>query len=512
MNRRFLLVSIDVLILIISFLFFAWLKPGTKAIVIPQYIKPFVFFLLIWVISSLASKKYVPAKFKSRSEIFKIIVQANFFSLAIVATFIYTFHLFQVSRSLLFGTIGLASLLELMLAWGYNMVLNAKLVDIENGKATAAKFQSYLQADELNPDARLKKTGKGKRTISPGLLKMIGIEFGDEVRQMITRQAGDLKGDIQVVSTTTRFNIAALVEDHYNCIINLHRVNDIRWLNKFFETVNSKLVHGGIFIGKAETYQLHKKSLLKKYITPANYIIYLFDFLIRRVLPKLPVLKGFYFWLTNGRDRLLSRAETLGRLYSCGFKVLEEQFINDELYFVVSKNGDPLFPETPSYGPLVKLRRIGKGGQFINVYKIRTMYPFSEYIQEYVYNLYGSKDGDKITNDFRIASWGKFMRKLWLDELPMFYNFFKGDIKLVGIRPLSKHKFYTYPEYLQKLRIKYKPGLVPPFYADLPKTEEEFYKSEEAYLLSYGKSPFITDIKYFFRAMSNILFRNARSS
>jgi lipopolysaccharide/colanic/teichoic acid biosynthesis glycosyltransferase len=511
MSRRLLFVTVDIIILMVSFVFFAWLKPGTKALIIPQYIKPFVFFLLIWTISSLTTKKYIPEKFKIKSEIFKIIIQSNFFSLAVVTIFLYTFHLFAVSRFLLFGTIAMATFFEIVFAWFYNIILTSHALDIENGKPATAKSDSYLQAGEIITPTKRKRTRQEQKSFSPELLTMIGREFGGEVEELIKKHVSNLRGNFQVVSTTTRFNIATLLEDKYNCIINLHRINDIRWLNKFFETVNSKLEPGGIFIGKAETYVLRKKRLIKKYITPFNYVVYFFDFLFRRVLPKLPVMKRFYFWLTKGQNRLLSKAETLGRLYSCGFKVLEEQFIDDELYFVVAKNGEPLYPAAPTYGPLVKLRRIGKGGQYFYVYKMRTMHPYSEYLQDYVYSNNNLDAGGKFKNDFRVNTAGKILRKFWLDETPMLINLMKGQMKLVGVRPLSDHYFNLYSDELKDLRTRYKPGLVPPFYVDMPETLEEIMESERQYLEAYRKSPFLTDFRYFFLAWKNIIFKHARS-
>jgi hypothetical protein len=53
---------------------------------------------------------------------------------------------------------------------------------------------------------------------------------------------------------------------------------------------------------------------------------------------------------------------------------------------------------------------------------------------------------------------------------------------------------------------------VPPFYADLPKTLEEIMDSEMRYLEAYEKKPFITDVKYFFRAFYNIIFKRALSN
>ena len=60
--------------------------------------------------------------------------------------------------------------------------------------------------------------------------------------------------------------------------------------------------------------------------------------------------------------------------------------------------------------------------------------------------------------------------------------------------------------------MKTKPGLIPPFYADMPKTLEEIMASEMRYLEAYEKHPFRTDIRYFFKAMWNILFKGARSN
>jgi len=120
-------------------------------------------------------------------------------------------------------------------------------------------------------------------------------------------------------------------------------------------------------------------------------------------------------------------------------------------------------------------------------------------------------ESGKIKNDFRITHWGKAFRKLWIDEIPMLVNWLKRDIKLVGVRPLSQSFFDTYPDDLKKERIKYKPGLVPPYYADMPDSMEEVWESERKYLEKYKKHPKRTDMDYFFKAMKNILFHHAKS-
>jgi lipopolysaccharide/colanic/teichoic acid biosynthesis glycosyltransferase len=207
----------------------------------------------------------------------------------------------------------------------------------------------------------------------------------------------------------------------------------------------------------------------------------------------------------------MSRAEALGRLYSCGFEVIGEDNSNGRMCVAARKIKEPAFDMEPTYGPLVKLRRHGKDGKIIGVYKMRTMYPYSEYLQEYVFHNHKLADGGKFKDDFRITGMGHFMRKFWLDELPMLLNWLKGDLKLVGVRPLSKQYFGFYTPDLQQRRLKFKPGLVPPFYVDLPKTLDEVMDSEQRYLDAYEQHPYKTDWRYFWAAMYNIFIRRARS-
>jgi len=290
------------------------------------------------------------------------------------------------------------------------------------------------------------------------------------------------------------------------------RINDIRFLNKYFEEINKNLKNGGIFKGNVETYSVRRDRILKKFPAPFNRIYLFFDTLLVRISPKLRITKHLYFNITKGKGRVLSKAETYGRLYSCGFEIVDEEYKNNKIYFSVKKIKEPLFPKNPSYGFLIKLKRVGKDGRPIKVYKLRTMRPYSEYLQEYVFQKNDLQDGGKIKNDFRISPHGKIMRKFWIDELPMIYNLLKGEMKLVGVRPLSEHYFSLYTKELQKLRIKTKPGLIPPFYVDMPVTFEEIMASEMKYLNAYEKKPLHTDVSYFFRAINNILIKRNRSN
>jgi len=314
-----------------------------------------------------------------------------------------------------------------------------------------------------------------------------------------------------VLSTANVFNIDLLSDNSHTSIINLTRINDIRRINKFFEAVNAKLLPDGIFICCGETKNQRRKRILRKYPPVLNYIYFFIDFIFKRIIPKLPITKKIYFGLTRGKNRVLSSAEILGRLYSCGFTVIAESFIKPFSYFVVKKIKEPVFDNNASYGPIVRMKRIGRAGKIIRVYKFRTMHPYAEYLQEYIYETNKLAEGGKFKNDFRITEMGRFFRKFWLDELPMLINLFKGDLKLFGVRPLSEQYLSLYSETLKQRRMKYKPGLVPPYYVDLPKTIEEIMASEEKYLDAFDKNPCSTNFKYFFKAFYNIIFKHARS-
>jgi lipopolysaccharide/colanic/teichoic acid biosynthesis glycosyltransferase len=216
--------------------------------------------------------------------------------------------------------------------------------------------------------------------------------------------------------------------------------------------------------------------------------------------------------MIHGKDkRIISKWEILGRLHFCGFTIIKTEVIDKKLCFIAKKIKSPLEDKSPSYGPIFKQKRIGINGEIIYTYKFRTMHPYSEYIHKYILNQFKLNPIGKIKNDIRITFWGRVMRKYWIDEIPMLINLLQGDLKLVGLRPISKSFFSTYPEDLKKERIKHKPGLFPAFYADMPHSIEEIWESERKYIIKNEKHPWRTNFIYFFRIINNILFHKYRS-
>lgn len=316
---------------------------------------------------------------------------------------------------------------------------------------------------------------------------------------------------IRFVGSIRREQVEALAPG-WDAIGVLQKINNSRWINKFFRAVNSRLATGGLFMGCIENNQQRKRRILQKYPAFFGHLYYGVDCLIHRVWPKIPYLRKYYFGCTKGHSRPISEAEALGRLVSCGFEILEHRENAGLMYFVVRKVREATVVRDPTYGPLCSLRRIGRGAGFITVYKLRTMHPYAEFLQEYVYRLNDLDEGGKFSNDFRVPSWGKWLRRLWLDELPMVFNVLKGEMKWVGVRPLSAHYFGLYPPHLQEMRRRHTPGLFPPFYADLPKQFDDIVASELRYLRAYEKAPLRTDLRYLCVGLWNIIIKRARSA
>ena len=318
--------------------------------------------------------------------------------------------------------------------------------------------------------------------------------------------------DSFVVSTTDEFNILTN-SSKFNAVINLSKVNNIRFINKFFEAVNSKLSNDNFFIVCFETINARKERHRMGSIPLIKNIYFVVEFVLLRVIPKLWGFKKIYFLITQGRNRLLSKAEVMGRLVSCGFEIIDEQSFDGLKYIVAKKNKEPDFNLKASYGPLFTMKRIGKGGGIIGVYKFRTMHPYAEYLQDYILKKHGYAETGKPKDDFRLTPWGRILRRYWLDELPQLINVIKGELKLVGVRPISARYFQDIPKDLQALRLKFKPGCIPPYVSLNRKSDiDSVLQAEREYLEEKVKHPFITDTRYFFKAIFNIIFKRKRSA
>ena len=291
-------------------------------------------------------------------------------------------------------------------------------------------------------------------------------------------------------------------------------LNHISHLNDCLDEWNHEMMPGDQLDCIAFTSQQEFTAIKKKFPMGLSHIIILLEYIWHSMLPKIKMTRKFYFFLTGERHRTYSYTEVLGRICRAGFKIVKEENRESALHIIAEKRSEPLERNDSCVSPILKMKRIGKDGKWIEVYKFRTMYSYSQYLQDYVYEKNKLDESGKLNEDFRVNIWGKLLRPIWLDELPMLVNVFKGDMKWVGVRPLTGHFFSLYTPEMQELRTKVKPGMLPPFYYErkTPDGLDEIQASERRYIEAYLKHPFKTDWRYFWGTLTNILFKMKHSN
>ncbi|MCF8037800.1 MAG: sugar transferase [Desulfohalobiaceae bacterium] len=506
------LAILDFLLLIGAFLSINYVKRGTL------HLTPDYWFLLqlmigVWVVTFWLTRKFSKQVLSNYLSALEVCFKSAFLMAGFLAALIFGLDLLFYSRLQIFGTLMLMLCLEPVLFglyFAYRITGTGKQDVVTAAEIRAMTAQENYQLPGNCPGQGITLEKPVRSSLQAGL-ELIQPWLFDFIDQHLDLKRV-YKNRSLIVSTDDYLSLQPLAGEHgLSFLLNLHRSNDQRFLNRYFLEVHRLMKKGGYFVGKVQTYRNVRGRFKRRYSKNLSLVLSLLHFFLHRVLPKLPGTKQVYFALTKGRNRTISKAEVLGRLSFCGFEIMASEDFDDYLYFIARKTKTPSEVCDPTYGPLVTLHRTGAKGRPILVYKFRTMHPYSEFLQDYIYARNNLSPGGKIADDFRVTEWGWVMRKLWLDELPMLFNWLRGDLQLIGVRPLSRHFFSLYPSRLQELRLESKPGLLPPFYADLPETLEDICSSEERYLKDFFRAPLRTQVRYFFLTMYNIVVRGARS-
>ncbi len=119
-----------------------------------------------------------------------------------------------------------------------------------------------------------------------------------------------------------------------------------------------------------------------------------------------------------------------------GFIILLPLFIVITVFLFFANDGKPFFFQ----------RRPGKKGKVFSIIKFKTM------------NDKKDAEGKLLPDEVRLTSVGKFVRKTSLDEIPQLLNVIKGDMSLIGPRPLLTDYLHLYNEF-QSRRHEVKPGI-----------------------------------------------------
>lgn len=149
--------------------------------------------------------------------------------------------------------------------------------------------------------------------------------------------------------------------------------------------------------------------------------------------------------------------------------------------------------------------RKGKGGKDIKVYKFRTMYSNANEIfesftskqkEEYYKNF-------KLDNDPRVTKLGGFLRKTSLDELPQLFNILKGDMTIIGPRPIVEKEISKYGDKAEKL-FSVVPGLAGYWQAN-GRSDTTYEERVEMDMYYIDNMSFYLDVKILFQTAISVL-------
>lgn len=160
--------------------------------------------------------------------------------------------------------------------------------------------------------------------------------------------------------------------------------------------------------------------------------------------------------------------------------------------------------EDPKGSVFFSQKRNGLNGKEFNMYKFRSMVHNAEDLLESLMSK-NEMDGPvfKIKDDPRITKIGKFIRKTSLDELPQIVNIMKGDLSIIGPRPVIEEELKKYGENKEKF-LSVTPGLTGYWQANgRSSTTYEQRMEMELYYIDHI-SPKL-DFKIFFKTIESVI-------
>ncbi|MBR2320113.1 MAG: sugar transferase [Clostridia bacterium] len=153
--------------------------------------------------------------------------------------------------------------------------------------------------------------------------------------------------------------------------------------------------------------------------------------------------------------------------------------------------------------------RVGRNGRLFKLYKFRSMKVGADKLEDILspeeLELYRKEY--KLQNDPRVTKLGNFLRKSSLDELPQLWNIIRGDMSLVGPRPLLPSELtgnYT-PEERQQL-MSMQPGLTG-YWQAMSRNESSYVTGErqQQELYYVGRVSFKMDMKIIFMTVKRVI-------
>lgn len=486
-----------------------------------EFTKTALFAFLLWIASTLLTDKYVH---KYPQRYFTYTLAANFKAFALIVVFIViSIFLNLIGKGIAFDLLGimtLFSVVEYLLSFPrveqppVDIAAQTDLFFEQTGSNVPAKNERSTPYESVNYSSIINNYGN---TLPEWSLSLMQKHIGND------KSRNNQVNDIAIIEDFDDFESKPSRICKLSMVVCKTCLNDVQRLNTLLGRSVDHLVNGGYLLVSYKPIDIELAELKKRSLSFTYPFKYLLHFLWYRGLPKSRVLSRIYFsspfaWidkmrtkLGNSQRRCLARAEAYGRLIFYGMEILGEEWDGDHAYLIARKVSEPSTNKTPTYHAIVSLEKVGLNGSIIRLHKVRSMYPFSEFLQKDIYKMHGLTNTGKFKNDFRLTDYGRFIRKYWIDEIPGIFDWLRGDIKLVGMRATSPQFLSLYPRDVVELYLQIKPGLVPPIFDEKTTGFEQIVEKERTYLENYMNDPLKTDLLYFWYTFRDIFLRKVRS-
>ena len=367
--------------------------------------------LITWGILLYYFGMYDSFRIKHISDVLFIVIETTFVGIGFFGSFLFITKIHSISR----------------LQIGYSFLLAALFISIE--KIFLIKYFRYQRKKGINTRNFL-IVGTGKR--AQDFINLINkhAEWG-------IKAIGLIDDDTSRVSAGTMYGykILGTLDDIPNIIHN-HVVDEVlfvvprSWLNKIEKIISYVCEVEGIKVSVAI-------DLFEHHLSKAKY----------SYLDTLPLLT-----FDSTPDELIQLL--IKRLFDffssiIAILILSPVFLITAMIIKVSSKG-PIF---------FRQQRCSLSGRRFTLYKFRTMVVDAELKLEELL-AYNEMQGPvfKMENDPRLTKAGKFLRKFSIDELPQFWNVFRGDMSLVGPRPPLPAEVDKYEPW-QRRRLSMRPGI-----------------------------------------------------
>ena len=211
---------------------------------------------------------------------------------------------------------------------------------------------------------------------------------------------------------------------------------------------------------------------------------------------KLPAKKYKEFFEENVQYKLVKRITDIV-LSFISLVVLLPVFAVIALAIKLESKGPVFFKHT----------RIGKNGKIIKIYKFRSMVENAEdLIQQFTKEqMKEYEENYKLSDDPRITKVGKILRKTSLDELPQLINILKGDLSIIGPRPVVANELKKYGTNIKKF-LSVTPGLTG-YWAANGRSCTSYEQRMQMELYSIDNLSLKMDVKVFLKTIVAVIKR-----